>query len=110
MFVNKMDRFYSSMHSMGLFYTKDSEGSVYYNGSSSVTLGDAVPPGECFVYKWCVVRVSHGNLVLLTPHDHVFTGSFRKALVPMSVMTAAFWPTIPTSACIKIRMPAEMGL
>jgi hypothetical protein len=58
MFVNKMDQFYSSMHSMGLFYTKESEGSVYYNGTSSVTIGDAVPPGGCFTYKWCVVYLS----------------------------------------------------
>lgn len=52
MFVNKMEHFFSSMHSMGLFYTKESEGSVYYNGTSSVAIGDAVPPGGCFVYKW----------------------------------------------------------
>ncbi|KAL2004240.1 hypothetical protein VTN02DRAFT_4755 [Thermoascus thermophilus] len=54
MFVNKMENFFSSLHNMGLFYTKDSEGSVYYNGTSSVVLGSAVPPGECFVYKWLV--------------------------------------------------------
>jgi hypothetical protein len=52
MFVNKMEHFFSSMHSMGLFYTKESEGSVYYNGTESVTIGNAVPPGGCFVYKW----------------------------------------------------------
>jgi hypothetical protein len=52
MFVNKMDHFYASMHSMGLFYSKESEGSVYYNGTWSVAEGDAVPPGGCFVYKW----------------------------------------------------------
>lgn len=37
---------------MGLFYSKESEGSIYYNGTSSVEIGDAVPPGGCFVYKW----------------------------------------------------------
>lgn len=52
MLVNKMDHFFSSMHSMGLYYTKESEGSVYYNGTESVTIGNAVPPGGCFVYKW----------------------------------------------------------
>jgi len=29
--VNKLDPFYATMHSMGLFYTKDSEGSLYPN-------------------------------------------------------------------------------
>ena len=50
-----MEDFFSSMHSMGLFYTKESEGSIYYNGTSSVSIGDAVPPGGCFVYKWCLL-------------------------------------------------------
>lgn len=40
------------MHSMGLYYTKESEGSLYYNSTNVVTEGDRVPPGGCFVYKW----------------------------------------------------------
>jgi hypothetical protein len=40
------------MHSMGLFYTKESEGSLYYNGTTSDAEGNAVPPGGCVVYKW----------------------------------------------------------
>ncbi|RHZ58255.1 hypothetical protein CDV55_100250 [Aspergillus turcosus] len=54
LFVNKMDHFYASMHSMGLYYTKESEGSEYYNGTAYPTEGDGVPPGGCFVYKWLV--------------------------------------------------------
>lgn len=52
MFVNKLDHFYATMHSMGLFYTKDSEGSLYPNGTDQFSIGDAVPPGGCAVYKW----------------------------------------------------------
>ncbi|GIJ85942.1 hypothetical protein Asppvi_004813 [Aspergillus pseudoviridinutans] len=61
LFVNKMEEFFSSMHSMGLYYTKSSEGSVYYNGTSRVEVGDAVPPGGCFVYKWLVADNSAPN-------------------------------------------------
>jgi len=69
MFVNKMDHFYSSMHSMGLFYTKESEGSLYYNGTSSVTIGNAVPPGGCFTYKWCVVHFFRRTSGILKPNN-----------------------------------------
>ncbi|RHZ57074.1 hypothetical protein CDV55_105750 [Aspergillus turcosus] len=61
LFVNEMDHFFSSMHSMGLYYTKESEGSVYYNGTNRVSAGDAVPPGGCFVYKWLVADNSAPN-------------------------------------------------
>ena len=47
-----MENFYASMHSMGLYYTKESEGSIYYNGTESNAVGNAVALGECFVYKW----------------------------------------------------------
>ncbi|KAL1961659.1 hypothetical protein VTN77DRAFT_1334 [Rasamsonia byssochlamydoides] len=56
-----MDHFFSSMHSMGLFYTKEDEGSVYWNGTNSVATGDAVPPGGCWVYKWLVPEGSAPN-------------------------------------------------
>jgi hypothetical protein len=46
-----MDTYYASMHSMGLYYSKDNEGSLYWNGSAPAA-GDAVPPGGCVVYKW----------------------------------------------------------
>jgi len=49
-----MDTFYATMHSMGLFYTKESEGSIYYNGSEANAIGNAVPPGGCATYKWLV--------------------------------------------------------
>jgi len=55
MFVNKLDPFYATMHSMGLFYTKDSEGSLYPNGTNQpFAPGNAVPPGGCVVYKWLI--------------------------------------------------------
>jgi len=54
MFVNRLGEFYASMHSMGLFYTKESEGSLYYNGTERDAEGNAVPPGGCVVYKWQV--------------------------------------------------------
>lgn len=55
LFMNKMDTFYANVHSMGLFYTKESEGSIYYNGTGTMpSPGDAVAPGECFTYKWLV--------------------------------------------------------
>lgn len=52
MFYNKMDPFYASIHSMGLFYDHAQEGSLYYSGSPLPSQGDAVAPGECVVYKW----------------------------------------------------------
>lgn len=67
MFVNKLDKYYATMHSMGLAYTKyDGEGSDYPNNTipgANVVLGtsNAVPPmkggiqpGDCTVYKWMV--------------------------------------------------------
>jgi hypothetical protein len=58
MFVNKLDPFYATMHSMGLFYTKDSEGSLYPNGTNEFAPGNAVPPGGCVVYKWLIPPAS----------------------------------------------------
>lgn len=58
MFVNKLDPFYASMHSMGLFYTKDSEGSLYPNDTTEFAPGNAVPPGGCVVYKWLIPPAS----------------------------------------------------
>jgi hypothetical protein len=54
MFMNKLSGHYANMHSMGMFYLKDSEGSLYYNFSESISPGDAVAPGSCYVYKWLV--------------------------------------------------------
>ncbi|CAD0086708.1 unnamed protein product [Aureobasidium mustum] len=58
MFVNNLSNHYASMHSMGLYYGKQYEGSLYPNtttgGSPNVQEQDAVPPGGCAVYKWIV--------------------------------------------------------
>lgn len=58
LFTNKLSHQYASMHSMGLAYSKDFEGSDYVNATSpsnaTIAPGDAVPPGGCVVYKWLV--------------------------------------------------------
>lgn len=70
MFVNKLTAAYATMHSMGLHYTKRSEGSNYANNtvpgqnvvlpeSESVPparpgLPPGIPPGGCVIYKWVV--------------------------------------------------------
>lgn len=59
LFMNQLLENYASMHSMGLAYTKGNEGSLYPNSSApgvnqSPPIGDAVPPGQCYVYKWLV--------------------------------------------------------
>ncbi|KAL1302079.1 hypothetical protein AAFC00_002518 [Neodothiora populina] len=58
LFVNKLPNNYASMHSMGMYYGKQYEGSTYPNTttgtSPSVQEQDAVPPGGCAVYKWLV--------------------------------------------------------
>lgn len=54
-FVNNLPNNYASMHSMGMYYGKQYEGSVYPNTttgkSPNVQEQDAVPPGGCAVYK-----------------------------------------------------------
>ena len=60
LFINKLPGNYASMHSMGLAYSKLNEGSLYPNYTASVKVdqtapvGDAVPPGQCAVYKWLI--------------------------------------------------------
>jgi hypothetical protein len=59
LFVNKLPKVYATMHSMGLAYNKDNEGSLYPNNTMPgqngvVAPGDAVAPGDCVVYKWLV--------------------------------------------------------
>lgn len=61
LFVNRLRTHYASMHSMGLSYSKNSEGAVYEFANETVT-GDAVPPkGGCWVYKWMVPESSAPN-------------------------------------------------
>jgi hypothetical protein len=59
MFLNNLSANYASMHSMGLMYTKESEGGDYPNNTmpgqnSPFTETMAVSPGACVVYKWMV--------------------------------------------------------
>jgi FtsP/CotA-like multicopper oxidase with cupredoxin domain len=66
MFINKMTKNYATMHSMGLDYTKHSEGADYPNSttpgvSNKLSQTNAVPPIQagiapsgCVVYKWLV--------------------------------------------------------
>ena len=56
LFVNNLKENYATMHSMGLYYGKQYEGSLYPNTTDGQTTApqeqDAVPPGGCAVYKW----------------------------------------------------------
>ncbi|KIW87323.1 uncharacterized protein Z519_11959 [Cladophialophora bantiana CBS 173.52] len=59
LFLNRLSNNYATMHSMGLSYNKENDGSLYADSprpgqESLFTPGDAVAPGECFVYKWVV--------------------------------------------------------
>ncbi|KAK4706048.1 hypothetical protein P7C70_g160, partial [Phenoliferia sp. Uapishka_3] len=83
-----------SMHSMGLHYSPKSEGSMYYrgvdaNGTAVSYSGDAIQPGECFVYKWLIPESSapdaglpsklwsyHGDVNLLNDVMAGFFGPF----------------------------------
>lgn len=93
MFVNKMPEFWANMHSMGLFYTKESEGSVYWNETSHVTEGDRVPPGGCFVYKWYFYAFTHIFPILMTG---ILSGSFPNPMLPTQVMQANYTHTTIT--------------
>ncbi|KAK9384413.1 Cupredoxin [Lipomyces mesembrius] len=72
--VNKMPDFYVSMHSMGLFYLKSSEGSLYPNGGP-IAQGDVIAPGGCAVYKWLVgpasVPDAGQNSKLFSYHSYI---------------------------------------
>ena len=60
LFVNKLTNNYASMHSMGLAYSKQNEGSLYPNYTAQAPVdrqppvGSGVPPGGCYVYKWLI--------------------------------------------------------
>ena len=89
LFTNKLTRNYASIHSMGLAYSKENEGALYPNATSSdphvaPVRGDAVPPGECVVYKWVVPESSapppkepasmNGYHSYVSEAEDVFTG------------------------------------
>lgn len=73
MFVNKLSEAYATMHSMGLQYSKTSEGSDYPNVTmpgydETLNTANAVPPveagispGNCVVYKWIVPEIAGPN-------------------------------------------------
>nr|OQO29049.1 hypothetical protein B0A51_03384 [Rachicladosporium sp. CCFEE 5018] len=74
MFVNKLDKYYATMHSMGLEYTKSQgEGADCPNNTAPgqtvvLTPSNAVPPidlgagpGDCVVYKWMVNSAAGPN-------------------------------------------------
>lgn len=59
LFLNRLSKNYASIHSMGLSYNKDNEGSLYPNVTAEdphprVAAAAAVAPGDCVVYKWVV--------------------------------------------------------
>ncbi|OAF60637.1 hypothetical protein VC83_03304 [Pseudogymnoascus destructans] len=78
MFVNKMDHFFSSMHSMGLYYTKESEGSVYYNGTESVTIGNAVPLGNASFTNGSAPNPGHDSRIF-SYHPYVSMYQYQDA-------------------------------
>jgi len=66
-----------SMHPHGVFYNKDSEGSVYDDGSSASDKAHSiVPPGETHTYTWEVPEragpgPSDGSSIVWLYHSHV---------------------------------------
>lgn len=64
MLINRLPSNFAAMHAMGLYYTKESEGSLYFNGTDAhnmTSTGDAIPSGGCFTYKWLVTNESAPN-------------------------------------------------
>ncbi len=75
-FKNNATRPYS-MHPHGVFYNKDSEGSVYDDGSSAAEKANSVvPPGETHTYTWEVPEragpgPADGSSLVWLYHSHV---------------------------------------
>eukprot|EP00878_Enallax_costatus_P001155 GHUV01001296.1.p1 GENE.GHUV01001296.1~~GHUV01001296.1.p1 ORF type:complete len:885 (+),score=249.43 GHUV01001296.1:1539-4193(+) len=74
-FKNKLTNNSVSIHSHGMLYGKDSEGSPYYDGLP-LAPGDKVAPGNTVTYKWLVPeRAGPGpndlSSVLWMYHSHV---------------------------------------
>jgi manganese oxidase len=75
-FRNNATRPYS-MHPHGVFYTKESEGSVYDDGSTAAqTANSVVPPGETHTYTWEVPEragpgPADGSSIVWLYHSHV---------------------------------------
>jgi plastocyanin len=75
-FRNNATRPYS-MHPHGVFYTKDSEGSVYDDGSAAAQKANSVvPPGQTHTYVWEVPDragpgPADGSSIVWLYHSHV---------------------------------------
>ena len=75
-FKNNLD-IAASMHAHGVFYTKDSEGALYNDGTSKVQKkDDMVYPGDTFIYEWTVPeRAGPGpndpSSIIWMYHSHV---------------------------------------
>jgi hypothetical protein len=65
------------MHPHGVFYTKDSEGAVYDDGTTGAdTLDDGVPPGGTHSYVWPVPEragptADEGSSIMWMYHSHL---------------------------------------
>lgn len=97
MFLNNLSQNYASMHSMGLMYTKESEGGDYPNNTmpghnSPFTETMAVAPGGCVVYKW-MVNDGAGKLKLMGVLRFILTSSQVPTLVTNPPRGTAIIPT-----------------
>ena len=69
-------KFPATLHPHGVFYTKDSEGALYNDGSTGKNKADdAVPPGGTYTYTWSVPEragpsKSEGSTALWMYHSH----------------------------------------
>lgn len=122
MFVNKLSKAYATMHSMGLQYSKTSEGSDYPNVTmpgydETLDAANAVPPveaglspGDCVVYKWVVPDIAGPNgdeparvcFSILLPFHRLWVYS----LTASNRHTA----TTPTSTSTQTQIPASLAL
>ncbi|MDE3136703.1 MAG: multicopper oxidase domain-containing protein [Acidobacteriota bacterium] len=86
--------FPASMHPHGVFYDKNSEGSVYDDGQGSPHPGDAVAPGATYTYTWLIPPRAgpgpgDGNSVMWMYHSHVNElRDFDAGLVGPMIITA----------------------
>jgi FtsP/CotA-like multicopper oxidase with cupredoxin domain len=75
-FRNNASRPYT-MHPHGVFYTKDSEGALYNDGTAGAdTLDDGVPPGGTHTYVWPVPEragptADEGSSIMWMYHSHL---------------------------------------
>jgi len=94
LFKNNADRPYS-VHAHGVFYTKDSEGAPYDDGTAGRDQsGDRVAPGGAHVYVWPVPERAgpgpdEGSSVMWMYHSHVDeTRDINSGLLGVMIITA----------------------